>query len=837
MKRNLLILATSILFSAGLATEAAESLEIIKDGRSSYRIVIASQATRATKKAAEEFRHYLEKSTGVNLPLTQSDTVGDQPSIVIGAGPAAEEVGIYAERLPLEGFLVKTVGKNLYIAGDDTPGAPTSVHWAEAPRTGTWYGVCDFLESHLGIRWFSPGEHGEHVPLNKVVSIPPLNYSDHPQMSLRKCSFWWGDFHDYPQRKVYNEWLRRNRYGSASVWCSWHTWINDFKANDYFDDHPEWFALVDGVRRKERSLGAQMCVTSPGALDQFSRVIVEKRQNRPGVMFSLTPNDGDGHCECDKCQMLDNGVREDGSRIMTDRYVYYCNEVAQRVKRKLPEQRFGFLAYSFYSDPPEKFQVDSSVSVMLVGNCIQLEYRKSSAAQEELEKHLLPWKSSRGTLYFDSYTVGNGLLNLPSMHPGVIKMTMKNLVEANVNGATFWNFAPPMAAGLDNYLYFQLMWRPERDFDSLYADALEKCYGVKAAPIIKTYFAKIEAIGDSAAELTSKERAIGTLKCDCYIPFFAGQYKMLGRSLEKALALTDTADQGHRIQALLDDLRYADLTAELFVLGQELTEGSNITPSRLAKAIRVAEERLVLMQELDKKYWFNLKRVLKNEKYYRLPLSPKIFKTMYAATQKPAVADVPLLAKAPLINGKCDSDEWEQATLLTIDRQNVDGDEATVKTEVRLGRDHENLYICFICSEPRVTELNDVIVERDGNVWLDNEIEIFLAPNGSDNDYFQLLCNTLGTLCDFRCTAAGASDRKWDSNAEVSACIQGDRWIAEFAIPLSAFGQATVSLGTIWKANFCRSRKIDQTSELTAWNQTFGSFHRPARFGRIVFRD
>ncbi len=833
MKAIFAVFATAICLTC-----SAGNLELVKNGISSYRIVIDPNANLTVRKAANELKQYLHKSTGASLAVVKAETTSGKPSIVIGPGKAATAAGIDAKDLPPEGFTARTVGKNLYIAGDDSKGDPVSTHWRSSPKTGTWYGVCDFLEKYLDIRWFSPGKYGEHVPKKQNLVIPEINYTESPGMELRLSSFWWGGKLDRKRRKQYREWQRRNRYGRSQIWCSWHTWTVNFKASDYFDKHPEWFALVDGIRLKNTPLGAKMCVTNQQALDKFAEIIINKRKGKEAqkIMFSLSPNDGGGHCQCAKCQALDNGIRKDGSRIMTDRYVYYCNEIAKRVKKVLPDQKFGFLAYSYYADPPEKFSVDPNVCVMLVGNCIQLGYRQPGAARKELNEMMLPWKAKQKTLYLDSYTVGNGLLNLPSTHPSVIRTMFQNIVKAQISGATFWNYAPPLAAGLDSYMYLRMMWNPKADFNKVYADAMAKCYGAKAAQYVNQYFDYVEAAGNQAAKSIVKNRALGLLRIDNYIPLFAGSLKKIGPVLEKAISLADTPNQKFRIQALLDNLKYADMTSSLYILGKDLISGKNVTASRLVQAIKLAEERREFMRELDRKYWFNLNKVLKNEKAFRIPLDPAIYQAMYRESGNPAVAQIPKMRRAPRPDGRLETSEWKDASVLEINRKNVSGTPVQVPTRVMLGRKDNNLYVCFICREPDTTNLHDVIKRRDGNVWKDNDVEIFLAPKGVKGPYFQLMVNSLGTLSDYRFSSPESGEKKWNSGAVVAAGKEKEQWIVEISIPLKSISGKGFRPGDIWMANFCRNRKISGNRELSAWNPTFAGFHRPERFGKIIFR-
>jgi hypothetical protein len=77
---------------------------------------------------------------------------------------------------------------------------------------------------------------------------------------------------------------------------------------------------------------------------------------------------------------------------------------------------------------------------------------------------------------------------------------------------------------------------------------------------------------------------------------------------------------------------------------------------------------------------------------------------------------------------------------------------------------------------------------------------------------------------------------EWKSNAVVKTYYGKDFWSAEVKLPISSMTSAKEYVGDIWGMNFCRVRRTIQPSEYSCWSPTFGTFHRPERFGRVVIK-
>lgn len=191
-------------------------------------------------------------------------------------------------------------------------------------------------------------------------------------------------------------------------------------------------------------------------------------------------------------------------------------------------------------------------------------------------------------------------------------------------------------------------------------------------------------------------------------------------------------------------------------------------------------------------------------------------------------ATCPILATAPKIDGRVDPGEWAGAARLEGFVLPQSGQAAPRATTVLLGRDRRNLYVAFLCDGQPNPAARDRA--RDGAVWEDDAVEVFIQPPGSQT-YYHLAANARGVQYDARCTAGGNAPG-WNADWEVRTGTTATGWVAELAVPLAALGGEAPGP---WRMNF--GREEADTGRATCWNPTLGGFHVPERFGEVVFTN
>ncbi len=192
---------------------------------------------------------------------------------------------------------------------------------------------------------------------------------------------------------------------------------------------------------------------------------------------------------------------------------------------------------------------------------------------------------------------------------------------------------------------------------------------------------------------------------------------------------------------------------------------------------------------------------------------------------------------APVVDGDLGDDCWAQAMPLEPFQKLTLGTPADYQSVGYLLYDAANLYIGVRCDEPEIEHIHAEVTQRDGPVYGDDCIEIFLVPPDSPVlaqfeervRYFHLIVNSIGTRYDeIGLQSPGTFDGQWQA-----AATQGeDAWYLEVAVPFADFG-VSVSDGDVWRGNISRARWIDK--EYSTWAPLQRTFHDRANFGQIVF--
>ena len=180
MKTTIVVLVASLCIFA--LADRARAITLARAGRAEASIVVPVGSTSAE---AAELQKYVEKVSGAKLEIVAEDklaTVKSEGRVFVGTCLAAKRV-VDLKKLQPEGFVIKTDGNDIFIVGRDATDAGT-------PVAGTFYGVCEFLERYLGVRWLMPGPLGEVTPKQATIEIASADIrQEPPSCSARGNSF------------------------------------------------------------------------------------------------------------------------------------------------------------------------------------------------------------------------------------------------------------------------------------------------------------------------------------------------------------------------------------------------------------------------------------------------------------------------------------------------------------------------------------------------------------------------------------------------------------------------------------------------------------------------
>jgi hypothetical protein len=202
-----------------------------------------------------------------------------------------------------------------------------------------------------------------------------------------------------------------------------------------------------------------------------------------------------------------------------------------------------------------------------------------------------------------------------------------------------------------------------------------------------------------------------------------------------------------------------------------------------------------------------------------------------AAAQNLPVIDIPLLDPAPVVDGTITDAEWQGATRLP-DFVAMDGSRGlTQRTACRVGRTAQGLFVAFQCYDQDVANVGRRITERDGAVWTDDCVELFLDPTGGRQEPLHFIVNAAGAQYDER-----GADPAWDRYWVARTAVAPGLWMAEFHIPFAALDlSAGKAPAPAWAGNFYREfpGRNGVPQELSGWSPTFSNFAAAAHFGSL----
>lgn len=489
----------SCLAAAGLcfATVALadEGLTLVREGKSDYRIVLPDRATAVERTAAHELQQYLAQVTGASLPIVPEAASGDKPRLVLGDGAVARRLlaGLSPGSLAPDAIVLRTVGRDLVLSGHS--------------RRGTLYAVYTFLEDTVGIRWWTATE--AYVPKRPTLRILPLDVVYRPRVidrATRYLELSDGCFTDHSlvtgeeQRAmgIFSARMRLNGhdhysipedYGGPNGLIGWvHTFyqINGLlPVAQYFDEHPEWYSLIQGERRKERS---QLCLTNEDMRRELIRVVKERIRQHPGAtMISISQNDWHGWCECAKCQALD---QHEGTHAGT--LIHFINAVAEEVEKEFPRILIETLAYQYTRTPPKQVRPRRNVVVRLCS--IECSFSETLAdgkdeANASFRRDLEGWGRISPQLYLWDYVTNfrDYLAPHPNFHvlaPNLryfVKQGAIGIFEQGDSGCRVGHFVRLRA-----WYLAHLLWNPDTDEKKLLEEFMNGYYGAAAPHLIRS---------------------------------------------------------------------------------------------------------------------------------------------------------------------------------------------------------------------------------------------------------------------------------------------------------------------------------------------------------------
>ena len=582
------LMACFLVLQAAHWAVAGPALHVVKDGQPACAIVIPDKATDQVRSAGERLARYVKTSTGATLPVvgeSKSDPAAGR--LHVGHTSLADQAAGRLKGLDDDGFVILPAdAKNLLIVG------PTD--W------GTEFGVCEFLETVVGVRWLLPGPHGTYAPKKANLTGPAEPIRQEPAAFSRLFSGLQG--------KAQTTWARRNRMHGRVQFH--HQLLRLFPPETYTKTHPEFFPIRDGKRylpANNNTHGWQPCFSAPGIVEEaVKRIKAHFAAHPESTSYSLGVSDSAGHCRCATCQAKDTGkINFIGIRDVSDRYFEWCNAVVAGVLVDYPDKWFGCLAYRQVAEPPKRIKVHPRIIPYMT-----YDRMKWARPEQRAEGHHLTewWHKTSPTLGWYEYIYGTPYL-LPRVYFHLMADNYRYARRTGVR-AHYAEAYPNFGEGPKLYLSLKLQWNPDQDVDALLRDWYTACVGQAAADDLAAYYAIWEAFWTGPAVRTGWFTTRGE-----YLRFSAPTYlsavkpEMIERSralLESTVKKTKTEDQRTRAELLLRAFEYYEASAYAYVsrsgkgAGAILTETDALAAlSDTGRNIHMALKRRKLVRAFD----------------------------------------------------------------------------------------------------------------------------------------------------------------------------------------------------------------------------------------------
>jgi hypothetical protein len=502
--RPVAFLCGAVISFTASAAVAGQTLEpapaphhpLVQAGSAAATIILAQDPDPLESYAAGQIQHYVRAISGCELPIVNEPQQPVGYPIWLGrtrrAGAARWELS--EDKLGRDGYAAVADDGGLVLVG-------------RCPL-GTLFGVYDLIEREFGVRWFVPGELGEVIPRSSSVQIGTFRREFKPSFEYR-----WVHDGDWALKQRMNVMVQVDGKPVGVNWkWHFHTFAILIPPEKYFDEHPDWFPLVNGRRQKSTepdSHSTQLCTSNPEVVDKLTEGLLGTLAADPTIeIITLSPNDGGGFCECPNCTALDEPGRGWFAKY-SKRLAVLNQQIARRVRERYPHVRIKVGAYAMYALPPEieNYRPESNLIIQLchiyfchnhpvTGDlCRPGETYEASAEflpNQEFRKLAETWAGLTDNLFIYEYYSLGGWARADMLWPMVHTMRYDIPWYRDLGAKGFytqvgpWNRAP-----LNYYIAARLAWNADLDVDWLVGDFCRSFFGPAAEPM-QAYLAAIE---------------------------------------------------------------------------------------------------------------------------------------------------------------------------------------------------------------------------------------------------------------------------------------------------------------------------------------------------------
>ncbi|PTY03432.1 hypothetical protein DB346_05995 [Verrucomicrobia bacterium LW23] len=508
--------------TAGPAAPASR-LPLAESGKAVMRLHVATDADVVTLGAARDMARHLKLLTGADfLPLSHDANPIEGPLLVLGRDSALTSKlcpDIPYDKLGQDGFVIRTVGRHIVIAG-------------ATPR-GTMYGVNWFLDRKLGIRWLSP--HYTYVPATAAtLSVEPMTELQVPRFEYREVLSDEGSSPAFAAHNLLNGRSHGPSYGrTAPELACWDgKWMAKGGTANFWELIPK---KVHGAKHPEWYTGGQVAMMNKAMRAEMAKEVIRRLKAHPdyrSIWFNIWQMDWGWDMDAESAAF----AKKHGGHASAPRLDMMI-DIANQVRAVLPDARLAFNAYSWGFTPPEGMTVPDYILVFPMTIHVDYSTPLDQGRNEKLGQDITGWtKIARNVLVWDHITNWAGFLQpTPNIYPigESIQWLSGNpgvhgyFVEGN------WNSPGGEFSSLRAWLIARLTWDPTLNVRALITDYCDTYYG-KAGPLISQYIDLMHAAAKKSGDILGQRFQVDLPIYD--LDFVMAADKLLDRAEEAVAA-------------------------------------------------------------------------------------------------------------------------------------------------------------------------------------------------------------------------------------------------------------------------------------------------------------
>ncbi|MCQ2397213.1 MAG: DUF4838 domain-containing protein [Lentisphaeria bacterium] len=804
---------------------------VIADKHSSnYQIVIPDDVgdaplQRYVTVAGTFIQSAIQNASGAEIPLVrESQKAADKPVIYIGDTKALAAAGLSTKDFALWEHAIAVKGNDIFLYGTDKKSTDkTQRDYYPYVTLGSLKPACVFAEKFLNTRvtGMERGNNGQDHISEGVRTLPMERITVPDDFSFRfKPHFLNCCFTDHAGLLYM---VANNHLFSNGAHFEVHYHVKAIPQDKYYPTHPEYFALIKGKRYYHKATvmdnggvaRPQYCLSNPEVQELIYQEALSRADNGHDVV-ELGQTDGFMGCECENCKKMYD-TDDWGEKL-------WClhRDMAIRLKKERPNVKIAIACYEKTHNTPksfDKFPMDVIIDIAPADSELIKEWEKFNVTE------MATW----------TYTLG-GEYKPCGFSPAA---SFAELHEINsFYGSTpikyFYNcglFTAKAISGPWIYAWGRWYADPDEDADKILHDYCLYSFGEKAAPYFEKFFKLIDVQMDKH-RISSRQNLGDFSKRKTSVSLAVWQARYPEDVVAKLVEYFDEGsklcDEGNFVLASLKrEFEYLKLTANVCNAQKRWNE------------MPTDEARFAIADALEARTNFIKSLPTINDgKYITGPgfeyvqpsmllmggymlgifgdvfdMDPEQLRRTVVSTQAVQVEDF----DDPAWN---DAQECELTPLKSV----------YPKFEGKFKVGYTKDAFLFKLSNQLVTPVDATPLERDGNLWKQNDVaEIFLAQgDGIARFAFSPM---EGASYDALVNPRGRTDAKWNCEWTHSDRVEDGIWHSEVTIPFKSIGFTYVPGKKLFlQLGFCQK----SGNIAYGWNiSQSGQFVDPSGFGKL----